>query len=267
MILPANSEKMADNHQVQPETTNQTRIAPEGEPAKESSQLFKKRNKKISQSQIRKRTIEPEHVTITNQDDSQTGKEPSAANQNKKLKLAQENQSQQPVVKFNRRKNQRNFNPLYQATVGSTKHSKADQSGSSSEEDEEEDDDEDDLKPRAVGVAYQAQGSARQQAEESYQKAILEKRELDQQAREGFDQDQTELEADTDSKIYLGTSKSKYQLPKGSQKYGPIKGGPNNIKTITVVDYQPDVCKDYKETGYCGFGDTCKVSSIYPLNK
>ena len=24
------------------------------------------------------------------------------------------------------------------------------------------------------------------------------------------------------------------------------------------MDYQPDICKDYKETGYCGFGDTCK---------
>ena len=38
---------------------------------------------------------------------------------------------------------------------------------------------------------------------------------------------------------------------------GPIKA-PTNVRTITVVDYQPDVCKDYKETGYCGFGDTCK---------
>lgn len=26
----------------------------------------------------------------------------------------------------------------------------------------------------------------------------------------------------------------------------------------TVVDYQPDICKDYKETGFCGFGDSCK---------
>ncbi|CAO1630976.1 unnamed protein product [Sympodiomycopsis kandeliae] len=45
-----------------------------------------------------------------------------------------------------------------------------------------------------------------------------------------------------------------------SNKYsqrGPIKA-PSNIRTVTVVDYQPDVCKDYKETGYCGFGDTCK---------
>ena len=30
------------------------------------------------------------------------------------------------------------------------------------------------------------------------------------------------------------------------------------MRTVTVVDYQPDICKDYKETGYCGFGDTCK---------
>lgn len=38
---------------------------------------------------------------------------------------------------------------------------------------------------------------------------------------------------------------------------GPIRGT-QHIRTITTVDYQPDVCKDYKETGYCGFGDTCK---------
>ncbi|KAI8809908.1 hypothetical protein BJ742DRAFT_657949, partial [Cladochytrium replicatum] len=23
-------------------------------------------------------------------------------------------------------------------------------------------------------------------------------------------------------------------------------------------DYQQDICKDYKETGYCGYGDSCK---------
>jgi RING finger protein 113A len=39
--------------------------------------------------------------------------------------------------------------------------------------------------------------------------------------------------------------------------YGPLKGS-SNIRTTVRVDYQPDVCKDYKETGYCGFGDSCK---------
>lgn len=38
---------------------------------------------------------------------------------------------------------------------------------------------------------------------------------------------------------------------------GPIKA-PTNIRTITVTDFAPDVCKDYKQTGFCGFGDSCK---------
>lgn len=41
------------------------------------------------------------------------------------------------------------------------------------------------------------------------------------------------------------------------RKVGPIKA-PTNIRTITVMDYAPDVCKDYKQTGFCGFGDNCK---------
>lgn len=38
---------------------------------------------------------------------------------------------------------------------------------------------------------------------------------------------------------------------------GPMKA-PTNIRTITVTDFAPDVCKDYKKTGFCGFGDNCK---------
>lgn len=38
---------------------------------------------------------------------------------------------------------------------------------------------------------------------------------------------------------------------------GPLKA-PTNIRTITVTDFAPDVCKDYKQTGFCGFGDSCK---------
>lgn len=39
--------------------------------------------------------------------------------------------------------------------------------------------------------------------------------------------------------------------------HGPIRATAN-VRTITVMDYQPDVCKDYKETGFCGYGDSCK---------
>ena len=43
----------------------------------------------------------------------------------------------------------------------------------------------------------------------------------------------------------------------GSKAVGPVKA-PTNVRAITVTDFAPDVCKDYKQTGFCGFGDSCK---------
>ena len=37
------------------------------------------------------------------------------------------------------------------------------------------------------------------------------------------------------------------------RKYGPIRA-PAYLRSTVRWDYQPDICKDYKETGYCGFG-------------
>jgi RING finger protein 113A len=37
---------------------------------------------------------------------------------------------------------------------------------------------------------------------------------------------------------------------------GPIRAQ-TNVRVTARFDYQPDVCKDYKDTGFCGFGDTC----------
>jgi RING finger protein 113A len=34
---------------------------------------------------------------------------------------------------------------------------------------------------------------------------------------------------------------------------GPVKA-PTNVRTTVVTDFAPDVCKDYKQTGFCGFG-------------
>ncbi|CAN0395600.1 unnamed protein product [Pylaiella littoralis] len=38
---------------------------------------------------------------------------------------------------------------------------------------------------------------------------------------------------------------------------GPIRA-PTFLRATCRFDYQPDICKDYKETGFCGFGDSCK---------
>lgn len=43
----------------------------------------------------------------------------------------------------------------------------------------------------------------------------------------------------------------------GRKQAGPVKA-PTNVRTITMMDFAPDVCKDYKQTGFCGFGDSCK---------
>ncbi|KAF2023458.1 hypothetical protein EK21DRAFT_80871 [Setomelanomma holmii] len=65
------------------------------------------------------------------------------------------------------------------------------------------------------------------------------------------------------SKNLLGSTRSKPQsfIEKSAdappRKVGPQKAS-TNIRTITVTDYTPDVCKDYKQTGFCGFGDNCK---------
>lgn len=59
----------------------------------------------------------------------------------------------------------------------------------------------------------------------------------------------------------LAAQKETTFLPKNPdappKAIGPMRA-PANVRTITVTDYAPDVCKDYKQTGFCGFGDGCK---------
>ena len=44
---------------------------------------------------------------------------------------------------------------------------------------------------------------------------------------------------------------------KGTGMHGPLRANVN-VRSTVRFDYQPDICKDYKETGYCGYGDSCK---------
>ncbi|GAA55763.1 RING finger protein 113A [Clonorchis sinensis] len=43
----------------------------------------------------------------------------------------------------------------------------------------------------------------------------------------------------------------------GFNRKGPMRA-PTNLRATVRWDYQPDICKDYKETGFCSFGDSCK---------
>ena len=62
--------------------------------------------------------------------------------------------------------------------------------------------------------------------------------------------------------IYRGMKSYKEYAPKGRAQAGLAAGGisagplkaPVFIRQACRFDYQPDLCKDYKETGFCGFG-------------
>lgn len=76
-----------------------------------------------------------------------------------------------------------------------------------------------------------------------------------------------ELAGKEDDKIYRGLNNyAQYYKKKdtaagnassGMVRKGPIRA-PAHLRATVRWDYQPDICKDYKETGYCGFGDSCK---------
>lgn len=44
---------------------------------------------------------------------------------------------------------------------------------------------------------------------------------------------------------------------KAANRAGPVFSA-TNVRISCRFDYQPDICKDWKETGYCGYGDSCK---------
>ena len=44
---------------------------------------------------------------------------------------------------------------------------------------------------------------------------------------------------------------------------GPLQA-PSFLRSTVRWDYQPDICKDYKETGYCGFGGVYLLTCALP---
>lgn len=76
-----------------------------------------------------------------------------------------------------------------------------------------------------------------------------------------------ELAGKADDKIYRGLNNYAQYYKKrdraagnassGMVRKGPIRA-PAHLRATVRWDYQPDICKDYKETGFCGFGDSCK---------
>ena len=84
---------------------------------------------------------------------------------------------------------------------------------------------------------------------------------------DGIEESKETKAEDRNDGTYTGIAGYKEYVNKKQQhttqsNAGGIRAGPlrqaANIRISSRFDYQPDICKDYKETGYCGYGDSCK---------
>ncbi|TMS14873.1 RING finger protein 113A [Larimichthys crocea] len=123
---------------------------------------------------------------------------------------------------------------------------------------------EEDKEEKKITVAYKSTRSAKPEGPDDMGATATYEldTERDKDAQAIFERSQKiqeELTGKEDDKIYRWHQ----QLPEVHQakRYhhgkGPIRA-PEHLRATVRWDYQPDICKDYKETGFCGFGDSCK---------
>lgn len=180
-------------------------------------------------------------------------------NQRKRRGSSDEASSEDETKVIKKEKKSDLLNPMKQGT--STKKTKTYTAHSDSDEES-----------GAVGVSYKSKRTAEMEGPKDMgATAILEiDTEKSKDAQTIFERAQQinkELKGKPDDKIYRGMNNYAQYITKkdtaqgnassGMVRKGPIRA-PEHIRSTVRWDYQPDICKDYKETGFCGFGDSCK---------
>lgn len=115
--------------------------------------------------------------------------------------------------------------------VQGTRKRRINKSGMDDSDDDEQDQD-------LIGTQYTADRSTTLQKSDATRYDTeweLEKKELDKKGKE---------------------TAPKKDVMNAKMSVGPQRA-PANLRITQRFDYQPDICKDYKETGFCGYGDTC----------
>jgi len=134
-----------------------------------------------------------------------------------------------------------------------------------------DDNDSNDSNEESISVSYRSKKTAhREGPEDMGATAIVEtETEKSKDAQSIFEKalrvNET-LKGKEDDRIYRGLNNYTQYMPKkdtpqgnassGYVRKGPVRA-PENIRSTVRWDYQPDLCKDYKETGFCGFGESC----------
>ncbi|XP_029175977.1 E3 ubiquitin-protein ligase RNF113A [Nylanderia fulva] len=181
----------------------------------------------------------------------------NAARRRKEADNADDSSEDETTV-VKKEKKQRDHNPMIQSTNVKKQEEKTEYNDDSDEDD--------------VTVTYKSNRTALPAGpSDQGATAILQtETEKDRDAQALFEKAQKineELEGKEDDKIYRGLNNyAQYYKKKdtaagnassGMVRKGPIRA-PSNLRATVRWDYQPDICKDYKETGFCGFGDSCK---------
>ncbi|KAI5463696.1 hypothetical protein BGZ63DRAFT_197647 [Mariannaea sp. PMI_226] len=73
----------------------------------------------------------------------------------------------------------------------------------------------------------------------------------------------TTFQADRDAKLTNSDDATKRSnwYDEEKPKIGPTKSS-TNVRMTIATDFAPDVCKDYKKTGFCGYGDNCIYAHV-----
>ncbi|KAK3106108.1 hypothetical protein FSP39_012881 [Pinctada imbricata] len=165
------------------------------------------------------------------------------------------------AIRADRKK--KNRNPMVQGTKGHKGRPRYDQYSSSDSEEE---------RKGKLDIHYTSSRSGKREGPDDMgATATVEiDTELGKDAQAIFERAQQvnkELKGKEDDKIYRGLNNYAQYIEKkdsvlGNASSGMVRKGPMrapaHLRATVRWDYQPDICKDYKETGFCGFGDSCK---------
>lgn len=184
-------------------------------------------------------------------------KQSSGDEENKSSEDDNEAKTSAVVTKPDKKK----FNPNFHASSVASKNKKRNNSDSDSDEAKSSDDED-------IIVRYKSKRSALPEGprDQGATSELTIETEKDRDAIALFKKSQDinkELEGKEDDNIYRGLNNyTKYFKKKdtvqgnagsGANSVGPMRA-PTNVRSTVRWDYQPDICKDYKETGFCGFG-------------
>ncbi|XP_077483609.1 RING finger protein mdlc isoform X1 [Amblyomma americanum] len=180
-------------------------------------------------------------------------------NQRKRRGSSEDGSSEDETKVVKKEKKTDNLNPMIQGT--STKKTNTYTAHSDSDDE-----------TGTVGVSYKSRRTTEMEGPKDMgATAVLEiDTEKSKDAQTIFERAQQinkELKGKPDDKVYRGMNNYTQYITKkdtaqgnassGMVRKGPIRA-PEHIRSTVRWDYQPDICKDYKETGFCGFGDSCK---------